>query len=78
MHWSGKSALIRGGVSGAGFVIARAFSQAGIGRVLKRRVSLAAWPEDGPPDRGLLIERPRRAANRKATVRRAIIKADLT
>ena len=37
MDWKGKTALITGGVSGIGFGIARAFSEAGIDLILSYR-----------------------------------------
>jgi NAD(P)-dependent dehydrogenase (short-subunit alcohol dehydrogenase family) len=51
MKWTGKTALITGGVSGIGFGIARAFSAAGIDLILTYRVEdqrrrAAQWFED--------------------------------
>ena len=74
MHWSGKIALIPGGVSG----IAHAFARPGVGLVLTCRNSLAAWPQDGAPDERLPIKRRRHAAIRKAAEGEVIAKADLT
>lgn len=74
MHWSGKTALVTGGVSG----IARAFARPGVGLVPTRCTSLAAWPEDGAPDRRLPIERLHRAANQEVAEGGVAAKADLT
>jgi NAD(P)-dependent dehydrogenase (short-subunit alcohol dehydrogenase family) len=63
MTWQGKTALITGGVSGIGFGIARAFSNAGIDLILTyrdetHREAAAAWfaEQHRPPPRFIKLD----------------------
>jgi len=61
MDWTGKTALITGGVSGIGFGIARAFSRAGMRLVLtyrnaERRTQAARWFADNAQSEPRFVE----------------------
>lgn len=89
MDFSGKTALITGGVSGIGFGIARAFANAGMDLILTHpdhredftaicAEMFAALPDEPIPEGRAQIERLRRGANRAAIAGMRIGLADLS